>query len=178
MKRSVLFAVITSISLTTIAFAATYDVDITAKAPNICVLPGPTESGSGLQSVSATNAEFKASISGTGFVEDTSGTLTFVGAYCNGSANIKLESMRLGAGLQPPTGFALPSGFASHVDYSATVIWGSGNSLNLDSSVESSTATFSTVVGDLSLEIAVNATDLPIASTEYSDTLKLTVTAN
>lgn len=178
MKR-IAFGIGISILLgTSSAFAAQHSVNISASAGAICVLPEPSSSNTSLLSVNnQTSSDFSAQIdTATGKVQPSSATLTFEGAYCNIASNIALSSGNAGGGLTP--GVPVPSGFAASVDYFATANWGSVTGLTLTPIEPEVNNTSDPHTGDLTVDIAVSNTDLPIMNAPYSDALTISITQN
>lgn len=154
------------------AQAATQDLNITASVPKYCTVNG-----------SATPAALNTTIpvSATGTVTTTAQNFTVNNVTCNVATNVVATST--GGGVKSAT--SAPSGFTNIIDYTGAATFGSATStVNTASTpaaagaeVGNTAATTGAVSGNLTISVTpAQPTNPLISATDYSDTLRVTLT--
>lgn len=154
------------------AQAATQDVQITASVPKFC-----TVGGSATPSALTTTIP----VTSTGNVTTTQQNFTVNSVTCNTATNVVATSQSGGV----KSSATAPSGFTNIIDYSASATFGSATStVNTATNpaaagAEAGTtgATSGAATGNLQISITPAQPSSPlVAGTDYSDTLRVTLT--
>lgn len=174
--RKLLFITAAAAALLTASGASAdsfqHTVNLSATADLSCSFTGTTSRNGAFQQDSDAVSSFLVPIGSSG-VPETSGSLTFSNAVCNGNhTSVKLER----DGLIAEQASSPVAGFSNKIDYTAGVSWGGGAEfLSMDANSNLKEATVGARNGNLVLNIHVPASPGPFIAGAYHDALVLKI---
>jgi hypothetical protein len=151
------------------AQAATQDVSLTATVPKYCNIATPP---------SAAGATRNININADGSVDTLTAVPNVVagGVVCNTASSVQVKS--LSGGVTSLT--SAPVGFSNKIDYNASAKLGTAPTATLDTALSPTGTPVSTggaTSGSLTISVAPKPATAPlVAGTDYSDTLRVTLT--